>query len=64
MPFYAKAGIPEYWVIDVAQRQLWVFRDLQAGDYAEQLTMSDGVIYPIAFPEVAIAIPQLVSIPE
>ncbi|NEQ95688.1 MAG: Uma2 family endonuclease [Cyanothece sp. SIO2G6] len=61
---YANAGILEYWVVDVTKRQLWVFRDLRGGDYAEQLTVSDGMIYPIAFPEVAIAIPQLVSIPE
>ncbi|MBX9680390.1 MAG: Uma2 family endonuclease [Gemmataceae bacterium] len=30
---YAKAGIPEYWVVDVNDRMLWVYRDPQAGDY-------------------------------
>ncbi|ESA33496.1 hypothetical protein N836_01630 [Leptolyngbya sp. Heron Island J] len=61
---YASAGIQEYWVIDVTKRQLTVFRDLQNGDFLTQNTSSDGIIYPIAFPDVAIEIQKLVSIPE
>ena len=61
---YAQAGIPEYWVIDITKQQLVIFHDLQGGDYVTQLTVSDGVVYSIAFPEVAIAVQPLVSIPE
>ncbi|MEB3231461.1 MAG: Uma2 family endonuclease [Leptolyngbyaceae bacterium] len=61
---YAQAGIPEYWVIDITKQQLVIFHDLQGGDYVTQLTVSDGVVYSIALPEVAIAVQPLVSIPE
>ena len=61
---YASAGIEEYWVIDVTKRQLIVFRDLQNGDFLTQNTISDGIIYPIDFPDLAIEIHKLVSIPE
>ena len=61
---YAQAGIQEYWVINVVGRQLTVFRDLQNGDFLTQTTAGDGMIYPLAFPDVAIEIHKLVSIPE
>ena len=35
---YARAGIREYWVVDINGRRLLVYRDSQAADYANQLT--------------------------
>lgn len=61
---YAQAGIQEYWVIDIGGRQLTVFKDLQDGDFVTQTTINEGVIHPVAFPEVAIAVDQFVNIPE
>lgn len=61
---YAQAGIQEYWVLDIAGRQLTVFRDLQNGDFSTQITVNDDVIHPVAFPEVAIAVDPLVTIPD
>jgi Uma2 family endonuclease len=42
---YARAGIREYWVVDINGRRLLVYRDAQAGDYSKQLTFgpSDAV---------------------
>ncbi|MEO1145927.1 MAG: Uma2 family endonuclease [Cyanobacteria bacterium J06638_22] len=60
---YAEAGIQEYWVIDIARRQLIVFRDVQNGNFLTQDMVDSGIIYPIAFPDVAIEVQQLVSIP-
>ena len=42
---YAKAGIREYWVVDINGRRLLVYRDPQAGDYATQqaLGLADTV---------------------
>jgi Uma2 family endonuclease len=34
-PLYAVHGIPELWVIDVAERILWRYRDPQPGGYAQ-----------------------------
>ncbi len=61
---YAQAGISEYWVIDIPGKQLHVFRDLQQDDFLKHDIMRDGVIYPIAFPDVAITVQSLVNIPE
>ena len=61
---YAAAEIQEYWVIDVAGRQMTVFRDPLGGEYLSQTVYSDGVIYPVAFSDVAIALNPFISIPE
>ncbi|WP_299492073.1 Uma2 family endonuclease [Acaryochloris sp. IP29b_bin.137] len=61
---YGEVGIAEYWVIDVAGKQMTVFRDLRNGDYAMQNTLSDGIVYPVDFPDVSVEVRQLVSIPE
>ncbi|MEM7062314.1 MAG: Uma2 family endonuclease [Cyanobacteria bacterium P01_B01_bin.77] len=61
---YATAGIQEYWVIDVTGRQLTLFRDLHNGGFSTQTVVSNGVIHPVAFPDIAIEIHKLVSIPE
>ncbi len=61
---YAEAGIQEYWVIDIANRQLIVFQDAQDGDFSTRKTVNTGTLYPLAFPDIAIAVVSLVSIPE
>jgi len=33
---YARAGIREYWVVDINGRRLLVYRDPRGGDYADQ----------------------------
>ena len=58
---YAREGIPEYWVINLKTRELIVFRDPAGGDYQSQQTMTNGVIYPVCFPDVEIAIASLLS---
>ncbi|MEC4805962.1 MAG: Uma2 family endonuclease [Jaaginema sp. PMC 1079.18] len=60
---YAQVSIPEYWVVDVRKKQLIVFRDLENNEFSTQTTMSEGVIYPGAFPDVAVVVQQLVDIP-
>ncbi|MEM6713894.1 MAG: Uma2 family endonuclease [Cyanobacteria bacterium P01_C01_bin.147] len=61
---YAAAGIPEYWVVNIASRELTVFTDLQGNDFSARATFKAGTVYPLAFPDVAIAVDLLVSIPE
>lgn len=36
---YARAGIGEYWVVDINGQRLLIYRDPQAGDYATQQTL-------------------------
>jgi Uma2 family endonuclease len=46
---YARGGIREYWVVDVAGRRLLVHRDPQGGDYADQNILGpEDAVTPLA----------------
>lgn len=48
---YARAGIREYWVVDINGRRLLVYRDPGAGDYASQQTLGPtDTVSPLAVP--------------
>lgn len=54
---YAKAGIPEYWVIDIKNRQVHIFHDPQATGYASQLILAESqTVSLFAFPAVIMPI--------
>ncbi|MBE9204434.1 Uma2 family endonuclease [Synechocystis salina LEGE 06099] len=56
---YAQEGIPEYWVADLTNRQLFVFRAPDNGDYRLQQTYSDGIICSQAFPDIKISVQEM-----
>ncbi len=56
---YGNAGIQEYWVVDLKNLQLKVFRDLNNGNYETELTRTDGEIAPLAFPDIQIEVWRL-----
>jgi Uma2 family endonuclease len=57
---YGKAGILEYWVIDVAGRNLYVLRQPNGNGYGTEIVLNGGDrVSPIAFPEVAIEVENL-----
>jgi Uma2 family endonuclease len=57
---YAKANILEYWVIDVKQRQILVFRQPEGECYqVEQVLQENDSIAPVAFPEVVVELAGL-----
>jgi Uma2 family endonuclease len=43
---YAHAGVPEYWVLDVDSRRLFVFRRLNNDAYTEALTLAETDAVP------------------
>ncbi|MBC7971528.1 MAG: Uma2 family endonuclease [Verrucomicrobia bacterium] len=54
---YARSGITDYWVLDVVQRTLHVFREpTQTGYQTERVLLEDATIAPLQFPDVTIAI--------
>jgi Uma2 family endonuclease len=57
---YARAGIREYWVVNLKRMELVIFRDPAEDDYREKHTLTDGKISPVAFPEVAIAVERFI----
>lgn len=56
---YAQEGIPEYWVADLTNRQLFVFSTLDNGDYHRQETYSGGIICSQAFPDIKISVQEM-----
>lgn len=58
---YAEAGIIEYWVADLKNAQLKVFRDLSQGSYQTELTLKQGAILPIRFQDVVVEVRRLLG---
>ncbi|MEH1885004.1 Uma2 family endonuclease [Nostoc sp.] len=59
-PLYAKAGIADYWILDVNQRQVYVFREPALEGYNQELILDeDAILSLIAFPEIEVHISQL-----
>ncbi|GEM_PF-1785430 len=58
---YAKAGMPEAWVVNLKAMQLIVFRDPQNGASASQQTFISGTINLLAFPALAIVVEAILN---
>jgi Uma2 family endonuclease len=57
---YARAGIIEYWAVDVKGRRLIVYRSPLNGDYSISFSVGSGeTISPLAFPDVTIEVDQI-----
>ena len=58
---YAYAGIKEYWVVDLKNRLVKVFRNPVDGNYVEEITLTSGEISPIAFEGIKVSVKKLLS---
>lgn len=58
---YAEAGISEYWLINLKRGELIVFRDPRGSEYGSKMTLTEGEIAPIAFPDLQIPVAVLIS---
>lgn len=57
---YASANIPEYWVLNIKQRQLHVYRQPQNQDYQTVIILTDlDMIKPLHFPEFEIKVSEM-----
>jgi Uma2 family endonuclease len=61
---YAEAGITEYWVANLKNFQLKVFRDIKNSQYTTELTLTTGFIAPLAFPDISIKVERLIGFPR
>jgi Uma2 family endonuclease len=56
---YAAAGIPDYWVLNIAAQQLHVFRDPGGDGYQRQLILrAQQPITPLAFPDCTLTVQE------
>lgn len=54
---YSQAGIADYWVIDVKQQRVFVFRELADKTYQQETVWSkDAVVRAVAFPDIAVSL--------
>jgi Uma2 family endonuclease len=57
---YARAGIPEYWIVNLKERCLEVLRDPQNAVYRPRTVLRAGnTVSPLACPEASIAVADL-----
>jgi Uma2 family endonuclease len=57
---YARAGIRDYWVVNIPERCVEVFRDPLRGRYKSLQTYATGdEVRPLAFPEVTLSVSSL-----
>ena len=57
---YARSNIADYWVIDVKNRQVHIFRTPTATGYASHLILFESeIISPLAFPSIIIPISSI-----
>ena len=59
---YATFNIPEYWVIDINNKMLYVFQNPQVNDYKITKTYREGIIYSLAFPKAEIDVKKLIAL--
>jgi Uma2 family endonuclease len=57
---YARSNIPEYWVVDIKNRQVRIFRDPTPTGYGSQLILTEThSVSPLAFPEIVLSIASI-----
>lgn len=56
---YAAAGILEYWVVNLKNSHLVVFRDILDQEYASKQTLKSGIIQPLAFPDISVSVENI-----
>jgi Uma2 family endonuclease len=59
-PLYANAGIADYWILDVNQRQVYVFREPGLEGYNLKFILpEDATLSLMTFPGIEVQISQL-----
>lgn len=57
LPLYARAGVPEYWIVDLRHDVVEVYRDRAAETYASVTRVErGGTLTPAAFPDLVLPV--------
>jgi Uma2 family endonuclease len=61
---YAQAGIKDYWVLDVINRQLWIFRNPTQAGYQNIVSFPENeIVSPLEFLDLQILISDMLPLP-
>jgi Uma2 family endonuclease len=58
---YGEAGILEYWVVNLAGKEVSIFRALENGRYNIAEIFTTGIVSPQAFPDLQIQVKRLMN---
>lgn len=61
---YARAGIREYWVINLQEGTLVVFSAPVDGEYRDEQILTEGILQPLAFPDLVVSVNRLIGSPR
>lgn len=65
LPLYARAGVPEVWLVDVEADQIDVFRQPHAQGYREARHFWRGdQVSPVAFPDLTLSVDEILGRPQ
>ncbi len=59
---YAQAKIPEYWVLNLQQQELIVFRQPEANNYVIETIWAGAIVQSLAFPQIDIIVNNLFNL--
>jgi len=60
MPMYARAGIPEFWIVEPEARLIRVFRDPRPeGSWGDEAVVTDGAVTPLFSDQVRVELAEL-----
>lgn len=59
---YAECGVPEYWVVNLVDRVIEIYREPSAGGYESRDVVGRGeMARPLVFPEVEVAVDSVLA---
>ncbi|MBU2116002.1 MAG: Uma2 family endonuclease, partial [Alphaproteobacteria bacterium] len=59
-PLYARAGIPELWIVEPSARLVRVFRDPRPdGSWGDEAVVTEGVVAPLFSDQVRVDLAEL-----
>lgn len=61
VPLYARAGVPEVWIVNLQARRIEVFKGPSQEGYRESRWIDDGSLSPLAFPDLALRLDDLLG---
>lgn len=61
LPLYARAGVPEVWIMNVPGRRIEVYKGPSVEGYRESRIVDDGVLTPEAFPDLDLNVDELLG---
>ncbi|MBX2862550.1 MAG: Uma2 family endonuclease [Leptolyngbyaceae cyanobacterium MAG.088] len=56
---YAQNNIQDYWVVDIAAKQIWVHRQSNEGTYTSIEKLTSGTLTPVTMPSIKVQIERL-----